>query len=215
MEPMRLLTEDAVSLEAELRPAEGDARGTAVLCHPHPRLGGSMDHPLLWAIRGELAGRGFAVLSFNFRGVLGSGGTYGGGRTEVRDLAAALERVRAEAPGAPTVVCGWSFGANVALREALEDPRVAALALVGLPLGESGLDLPDLPSDPELRAFKRPVPLVSGQGDQYSTRPDLEAVVRLIPRAELEIVPGTDHFFWRKEHVVAERVASFAERLLA
>jgi pimeloyl-ACP methyl ester carboxylesterase len=130
-------------------------------------------------------------------------------------VAAAVERVRAEAPDTPTVVCGWSFGANVALREATQDPQVAALALVGLPLGEHGLDLPDLPSDPELRAFKRPVLLVSGQGDQYSPRPDLEAVVRRLPHAELEIVPGTDHFFWRKEDTVAELIGGFAERLLA
>jgi alpha/beta superfamily hydrolase len=154
-------------------------------------------------------------MSFNFRGVLGSGGTYGGGRAEVRDAAAAVERVREEAPDAPTLVCGWSFGGNVAFREAVQDPQVAALALVGLPLGEPGLDLPDLPSDAELRAFKRPMLLVSGQGDQYSTRPDLEAVVRRLPHAELEIVPGTDHFFWRKEHTVAELIGGFAERLLA
>lgn len=213
MEPIRFATEDGVSLEGELRAADGELRGTAVLCHPHPRHGGSKDHPLLWAIRNDLAGRGFCVLSFNFRGVLGSGGTYGAGRTEVKDVAAAIERARQET-NEPTLVVGWSFGANVALREAIEDLGVAALALVGAPLGDHGLELPDLPGLSELRAFRRPVLLLSGQGDQYSTRPDLESLQRKLPAAELEIVPGTDHFFWRREAEAAALIGAFAERLL-
>ena len=213
MEPLRLPTEDGVSLEADLRLPEAEPRGSAVLCHPHPRHGGSKDHPLLWAIRSALVARGFAVLSFNFRGVLGSGGTFGAGRAEVRDVAAAVERARAETEG-PTLVCGWSFGAMVALHEAIADPGVAALALVGLPLGDHGLDLPGLPTDVELRGFRRPVLLLSGQGDQFSPRPDLEAVVRRLPAAELVVVPGTDHFFWRREDEAAEAVGAFAERVL-
>lgn len=213
MDLLRFPTEDGVSLEGELRLPEDPPRGSAVLCHPHPRHGGSKDHPLLWAIRNELVSKGFAVLSFDFRGVLGSGGTFGGGRAEVRDVAAAVARVRAEATG-PTIVCGWSFGALVALHEAIADRDVAALALVGLPLGDTGLELPDPPSAAELRAFRRPVLLLSGQGDQFSQRPDLEGVARRLPMAELEIVPGTDHFFWRREAQAAAAVAGFAERVL-
>jgi hypothetical protein len=213
MDLLRFPTEDGVSLEGELRLPEDPPRGSAVLCHPHPRHGGSKDHPLLWAIRSELVTRGFAVLSFDFRGVLGSGGTFGGGRAEVRDVAAAVARVRAEATG-PTIVCGWSFGALVALHEAIADRDVAALALVGLPLGDTGLELPDPPPAAELRAFRRPVLLLSGQGDQFSQRPDLEGVARRLPMAELEIVPGTDHFFWRREAQAAAAVAGFAERVL-
>lgn len=213
METLRFATEDGVSLEGELRIPEGPARGSAVLCHPHPRHGGSKDHPLLWAIRNELVARRFAVLAFNFRGVLGSGGTFGGGRAEVRDVAAAVARVRAEAEG-PALVCGWSFGALVALLEAIQDPAVAALALVGLPLGDTGLEVPDPPTDAELRAFRRPVLLLSGQGDQYSQRPDLEGIARRLPNAELVIVPGTDHFFWRREAEAASSISDFAERTL-
>jgi alpha/beta superfamily hydrolase len=213
MDALRFRTEDGVSLDGELRLPEGSARGSAVLCHPHSRHGGSKDHPVLWAIRAELVGRGLAVLSFNFRGVGGSAGSFGGGRPEVRDVAAAVARVRAEADG-PTIVCGWSFGALVALLEAIADPTVAGLALVGLPLGDTGLQLPPLPGDAELRAFRRPVLLLSGQGDQFSQRPDLEAVARRLPNAELRVVPGTDHFFWRREAEVASAVAELAERVL-
>ena len=82
MEPVRFPTSDGVSLEGELRPPEGPPVGSAVICHAHPRHGGSKDHPILWAIRNELAQRGFAVLSFNFGGTTRSGGTHGEGRTE-------------------------------------------------------------------------------------------------------------------------------------
>ena len=214
METLRFPTDDGISLEGEIRLPEALARGSAVLCHPHPLHGGSMDHPLLWAIRAELATRGLAVLSFDFRGVGGSGGTFGGGRAEVRDVAAAVARVRAEVEG-PTLVCGWSFGALVALLEAVGDPDVAALALVGLPLGDTRLEVPDPPDPSVLRAFRRPVLLLSGQGDPFSPHPDLEGIGRRLPAAEIQIVAGTDHFFWRREAEAAAAIGAFAERLLA
>ncbi len=210
---IRFRTDDGVSLEGDLRAAEGIARGTAVVCHAHPRHGGSKDHPLLWAVRNDLASRGRTVLSFNFRGVLGSGGTYGGGRAEVRDVAAAVARVRSVADG-PTLTCGWSFGAAAALREATEDLAVAALALIGMPL-DAELQVPELPSASELRALRRPVLLISGQGDQFSPRPALEALARKLPEAEVVIVRGTDHFFWRREPEVASLVGAFTDRVLA
>lgn len=213
MEPLRFATEDGVSLEGELRMPEGEPRGSAVLCHAHPRYGGSKDHPVLWAIRNELAHRGLAVLAFDFRGTMRSGGSHGGGRTEVRDVRAAVGRVREEAEG-PTLVAGWSFGANVALRAALDDPRVGALALVGLPLGEHGVEVPDLPSRAELAAFDRPVLLVAGEGDRFSPAPELRNLSAKLRRAEVAIVRGTDHFFWRREAELAGLVGGFAERAL-
>ena len=130
-------------LEGELRRPDGPARGSAVICHPHPKHGGSKDHPILWALRNELAGaRGLATLIFNFRGVMGSEGTYGGGHDETLDARAAIDHVREVVADGPTVLCGWSFGANVALRESLDDPRVAALVLLGIPLDPSDVTLP-------------------------------------------------------------------------
>ena len=213
MGAIRFSTDDGVSLEADLRAPDDHPRGTAVLCHPHPRHGGSKDHPLLWAIRDELLARHLSVLVFNFRGVLGSGGSFGGGRSEVRDVAAAVAHARGRAEG-PTLVCGWSFGAMVALHEALGDPAVAALALVGLPLGDHGLEVLGPPIASELRVLRRPVLLLSGQGDQFSPRPELELVARRLPASRLVIVPGTDHFFWRREREVAEAVGRFAEEVL-
>jgi uncharacterized protein len=213
VEGIRFATEDGVSLEGELRVDVEEPRGTAVICHPHPRHGGSKDHPLLWAIRNELAHRGFAVLAFNFRGTMGSGGTYGGGRDEVRDVRAAVGRVREAAPGA-TFVCGWSFGANVALREALDDERVAGLALIGLPLRPGDLPMPALPGAAELRLLRRPVTFLAGEADTFCPSEDLRAYARALPEAEVVVLEGTDHFFWRREKEAAAIVGEAADRSL-
>jgi uncharacterized protein len=213
MEPVRFPTEDGLSLEGELRMPEGDARASAVICHAHPRHGGSKDHPVLWAVRNELAHRGFAVLAFNFRGTMRSDGTHGGGRSEVKDVAAAITKVR-EVTDGPTVVCGWSFGANVALRRALEDDRIAALALIGLPLRHD-LDVPATPSPSELRLLRRPVLLLAGEHDKYAPVAELEALRAALPNAELAIVPGTDHYLWRRERAAASIVGDFAARAIS
>ena len=212
MEPVRFATEDGISLEGELRLPEGAPLASAVICHAHPRHGGSKDHPILWAIRADLASRGFAILAFNFRGTMGSAGTFGGGRSETRDVAAAIAHVRAEGDG-PTLVVGWSFGASVALREALEDERVDALALLGFPITHD-LDLPATPGASELRLFRRPVLLLGGEHDAYSPPERLRALGASLPRAEIEVLDGTDHYLWRREKEAAAIVGGFAVRAL-
>lgn len=215
MTAIRFHTADGLSLVGELRLPDGPVRGTAVLCHPHPEHGGSKDHPILWAVRNDLAAnRGLAVLAFNFRGVMGSEGTFAGGLEELRDVAAAVERAREEADG-PTVLVGWSFGAHVALRHALADQRVAAAALIGMPLGEAGIALPTLPSRQELGGLAAPVLLVSGAADPISPVPDVRALAARIRGAEVLVVPDTDHFFWRRERELARAVGGFVDRALA
>ena len=216
MEPLTFTTDDGVRLEGEVRMPERAARGSVVLCHPHPRHGGSKDHPLLWAIRNELAANhDLAVLGFNFRGVMGSAGTYGGGRDELRDVAAAIGEIR-ERVGAdlPTIIIGWSFGANVAVRAAIDDRRVAALALVGLPLTPNDLSLPPLPDATDLRALRRPALLLTGEHDTFAPPAMVEAYARAFPDAEVRIVSGTDHYFWRREREAAGIVGAFAQRVL-
>lgn len=216
MEHVTFQTEDGARLEGEMRLPDQPARGTAVVCHPHPRHGGSKDHPLLWAIRNELAAaHSLAVLSFNFRGVMGSGGTYGGGRDELKDAAAAIGEVRSSVGDAlPTFVVGWSFGASVALREAIDDRRVAALALVGLPIHPGDLALPPLPDATDLRLLRRPVLLLAGEHDEYAPADELRAYGDAFPDARTEIVAGTDHYFWRREREAAAMVGGFADRRL-
>jgi uncharacterized protein len=216
MEPVTFSSEDGVRLEGELRMPETEPRGSAVLCHPHPRMGGSKDHPLLWAIRNELAAaHGLAVLAFNFRGTMGSSGTHGGGRDELRDVRAAVTLIRERVDGSrPTLLVGWSFGASVALREAIDDRRVAALVLVGMPLTPKDHALPPLPDPADLRVIKRPVLLLAGAGDEHCPPEDLETYAEAFPRAEVIVIDGTDHYFWRREREAASAIGAFADRHL-
>jgi alpha/beta superfamily hydrolase len=204
-------TEDGVRLEGELRMPDETPRGSAVICHAHPRHGGSKDHPVLWSVRNELAGkRGLATLVFNFRGTMGSGGSFGGGRDELQDVRAAVGFVRQRAEG-PTLVFGWSFGASVALREAFEDRRVSALALFGIPLRPNDLQMPPLPDAAELRGLKRPVLFLAGEHDEYCPADELRAYGDGV--ADVVIVEGTDHYLWRHEREAAVIVGDLADRL--
>ncbi|HYJ59830.1 MAG TPA: alpha/beta fold hydrolase [Actinomycetota bacterium] len=216
METVTFTAEDGVRLEGEIREPDARPRGVAVLCHPHPRHGGSKDHPLLWAIRNDLAAaRGVAVLGFNFRGVMGSQGSYGGGRDELRDVRAAVTTLLDRAgEDVPVFVVGWSFGASVALRAALDDRRIGAVALVGFPLRPGDLSLPPLPDVADLRALRRPALLLAGEHDAYCPPEELDTFGAGFPDATVTVVPGTDHYFWRREGEAAEAVGSFAERRL-
>ncbi|MBI4261638.1 MAG: alpha/beta hydrolase [Actinobacteria bacterium] len=213
MQKIAFRTEDGVALEGDLRTPDGGTRGSAVLCHAHPRHGGSKDHPVLWQVRIALSRLGLVALGFNFRGVMGSGGSYDGGVREVLDARAAVGRVREEATG-PTVLFGWSFGANVALRAAIDDERVRALVLTGIPLAATSLRLPPLPDDGRLGTLGRPVLLAVGEEDAFAPLDMVRDLAGRIPEAEVEVLAGTDHFFPQRERELGERVAEFVDRAL-
>src|SRR5215510_1471976 len=120
---VRFQSADGLSLEGRLTAGERD-RGV-VLCHPHPLYGGSMLTPVILTVEAAFRAAGFTTLAFNFRGVGGSEGTHGEGRTEVEDVAGALVRLGAalEDP-ALVAVAGYSFGSLVGGQAAAADPLV-------------------------------------------------------------------------------------------
>ncbi len=215
MGPIRFQTADGLSLEGEIREADGDPRGTAVLCHPHPRHGGSKDHPILWAIRNDLAAnRRLTVLAFNFRGIMGSEGEYGGGESEVDDVRAAVARIREETAG-PTVLVGWSFGAWVALRHALADPSIAALVLIGFPIASRATSVVrTLPELGELEGVSMPVLFVAGDGDRFCPVEEMRSLAGWIPDAESLVLPGTGHFFEKRERELATGIGRWVAGVL-
>jgi uncharacterized protein len=213
MDRLSFPSDGGIELEGEIRRPDGPPLGSAVLCHPHPLFGGSKDHPILWAVRSALARLDLAVLSFNFRGVMGSGGTHGGGGGETADCRAAIDCVRDHADG-PTFLFGWSFGANVALRVTVEDERVAALALCGVPLDGHGRDLPPLPGDDRLARLDRPVLICVGGADEISPLDRARDLAARIPGAELAEFRAAGHYFPGRERELAERVGAFARTAL-
>jgi alpha/beta superfamily hydrolase len=90
--------------------------GVAVLCHPHPMFGGTMDNKVVQTIARAALGLGLRAVRFNFRGVGGSAGQYDEGRGEVDDALAVAAHYRN--PDLPLSLAGFSFGGFVAARAA-------------------------------------------------------------------------------------------------
>src|SRR5450432_1038637 len=109
------LSGPAGRIEAVLDVPSGAPVALALLCHPHPLVGGTMHTHAVYGAMVALRSRGWAVLRFNFRGVGLSEGRHDGGRGEQRDAGIALEALRERWPGLPAIVGGFSFGAWVGL----------------------------------------------------------------------------------------------------
>ena len=91
-------------------------RGVAVLCHPHPQHGGTMDNKVVQTLARAMVQLGYTSVRFNFRGVGGSQGEWGQGQGEIDDALAVIAHHRVA--GAPLVLGGFSFGAYVASQAA-------------------------------------------------------------------------------------------------
>lgn len=205
-ERFELRTADGVALEAEaVVPA--DPRGAVVLAHPHPRHGGTMRSLVTSELFAALPRRGLAVLRFNFRGVEGSGGSYGGGRDEVRDVEAAVDELARRAPDVPLVIAGWSFGADTSL--AVVDDRVAGWLPIAPPLRILPLD--------ELLAARDPRPklaVIPGR-DQINPPESAVPVLEGWRNARWEVVEGADHLLVGSTEEVADLLDAFVDELAA
>ena len=180
-------------LEALLNQGSQNATHAAVVCHPHPRYGGTMHNKVVFHAMKALNGFGFPVLRFNFRGTGLSEGEHDHGRGEVDDVRAALHWMREEFR-LPLVFGGFSFGAAVGLRAACPDPDVKALISLGTPLAavdeRAGYDFDFL------RSCSLPKLFVSGARDQYGPRADLDSLVAPLPDPKrLVFIEDADHFF--------------------
>ncbi|MGH9407429.1 MAG: alpha/beta hydrolase [Terriglobia bacterium] len=131
---------------------------------------------------------GAPALRFNFRGVGLSQGQYDHGRGEQNDVVAALDFLSSRYPGVPIVLMGFSFGSAVGLAAGARDPRVCALAGLGLPV--KSYDYSFLFNSP------KPKLILEGENDEYGPRAEVEALVaRFAPPKTLHWVQGADHFF--------------------
>ncbi|OGA97472.1 MAG: alpha/beta hydrolase, partial [Burkholderiales bacterium RIFCSPHIGHO2_12_FULL_69_20] len=100
-------------------PAAGAVpRGVAVLCHPHPQHGGTMDNKVVQTLARAFVQLGYRAVRFNFRGVGGSAGVWDEGRGEIDDALAVIAAQRLAALGLPLALAGFSFGGYVAAQAA-------------------------------------------------------------------------------------------------
>ncbi len=200
---------DGTRLEGDLVHSERGT-GVAVLCPPHPRHGGSMDSWMMPVLQRALLEDGWTSLRFNFREV---GGPAGAPAVELLDLAAAVDEVLRTCAKAPLLLVGWSFGAHVALRYALDDHRVNGWAGIGLLYRASEVALPEIDL-PRLGAWRVPKLFVHGSNDDLTTVEQLrELVDRAAEPKHLRVIEGGDHFLAAHGDVLAQEVQSFGREV--
>lgn len=179
-------------------------RGIAILCHPHPLFGGTMDNKIITTLARCMVSLGYASVRSNFRGVGESQGEHDHGAGEAEDTLTVLTWAQQRFGKLPMVLCGFSFGAHVATRVA------AQLANAGTPAQRLVLVGTACGSVPGLRTYNTPdVPadsiVIHGEVDE--TVPLVNVLDWARPQTlPVIVVPGADHFFHGKLQIIRDLV---------
>ena len=203
IEPLRIAG-PAGALEAQLLSPERKRAGAALVCHPHPRHGGTMHTKAVYHAARGAARSGIPVLRFQFRGVGTSAGRYTAGPGERADARAALRWLASRYPGEPLLAGGFSFGAWVGLAAAVEHDAVKGLYALAPPLRMY---------DFEFVGGERPLLCVAGDRDAFVS-PDALRDFAARRDAECVLLPGAEHLLVTHLAALEDAVASFTARVL-
>ncbi|TDU30847.1 hypothetical protein DFR24_0204 [Panacagrimonas perspica] len=197
----------AGDLECFVAVPRGEIRGIAVACHPHPLYGGAMSNKVVYALASAALAQGLVAARFNFRGVGQSTGTYDAARGETDDCLAVVDWLRAQQPGLPLLLAGFSFGAYVSLKAAAT-AQPAALVSIAPPFGRY-FDDAELPPHPGCRWLA-----VHSRDDDTVSYDETAAILRdYDPAPTLVTVDGAGHFFHGRLQDIKEAVAPFLQEL--
>jgi alpha/beta superfamily hydrolase len=174
----------------DLPPDGRKPRGIALVAHPHPLYGGTMENKITQTLARAFVALGYAVARINFRGVGQSEGEHDRGHGETDDMELLYRHMVEQFPGLPVALAGFSFGtfvqSQLAKRLAAAGTPVEGLVLVGAAAGKWAM--PEVAPD---------TILIHGENDD--TIP-LQAVFDWARPQDVPVVviPGADHFFHRK-----------------
>ncbi|HEY8544359.1 MAG TPA: hypothetical protein VIL36_04895 [Acidimicrobiales bacterium] len=203
---IRFPTSDGGELVGDLLEVDGAWAG-AVVCHPHPGLGGDRHNLVVDRLFHTFAGAGVTALRFDFRGAEAT--------RAAADVVATLDRVADAAPDRPLWLAGYSFGADIALT--VDDPRVAGWVAVAPPFRFGGDRVParadrgEGGGDRGGEGDRRPVLLVAATHDQFHPADQLRAAAAGWPTATVVEVPGADHFFAGATQRAADAVVAWLD----
>ena len=180
-------------IEGRYQHTKTDSNRIALILHPHPQYGGTMNNKVVYTLYQTFVRRGFSTLRFNFRGVGRSQGSFDRGEGELADSAAALDWLQSYNPNASSCwVAGYSFGAWIGMQLLMRRPEIEAFIAVSPPASQYDF------------TFLAPCPS-SGlviQGDQDTLVP-IESVQKLVHKLahqrdikiDFRKIAGADHFF--------------------
>ena len=182
-----MLTGEVGPIEALRDVPEGASRGVAVIAHPHPLFGGTMDNKVVQTLARAFVQCGWTVVRFNFRGVGASAGAHDAGQGEARDLLRVVEQVASDGPLA---LAGFSFGSFVtshALAALWGQRSIDKVVFVGT--AAARFTVADVP----LSAHERTLVV---HGEQDDTVPLSSVMDWARPQTlPVTVVPGGGHFF--------------------
>lgn len=183
-------------LEGRYTQAKTPNAPLAIVLHPHPEHGGTMNNKVSYYMFQTFVERGFSTLRFNFRGVGNSQGEYDKGEGELSDAASALDWMQETNPNAPYVwVGGFSFGAWIGMQLLMRRPEIKGYISIAPPANMYDF------------TFLAPCPtsglIVQGDKDMIVPEPATEKLVQKLRTqrgisVDYRIVNGAGHFF--KDH---------------
>ncbi|HLJ65453.1 MAG TPA: alpha/beta hydrolase [Stellaceae bacterium] len=180
-------------LEGRYTPAKDPTAPLALLLHPHPQHGGTMNNKVVYTLYHAFVRHGFAALRFNFRGVGRSQGAFDRGEGELADAASALDWIQTYHENASSCwIGGFSFGAWIGLQLLMRRPEITAFIAVAPPANMYDF------------GFLAPCPasglILTGDRDQFVPKEAVQKILhRLAHQRDLRIrhrvIAGADHFF--------------------
>ncbi len=183
----------------------------AVVCHPHPLFGGTLDNKVVYTVARAFEQLGAPAIRFNFRGVAASAGSYDEGRGESEDALAIIRFGRQRWPGVPLWLAGFSFGGAVAARiAAAAKPERLVLVAPGI----TRLERADFEA---ARAAQPECPWLIVQGDADDVVPPAAVLewaagrqpLAGVPAPTVSVLPGAGHFFHGRINELREAVLAF------
>ncbi|MBW2017148.1 MAG: alpha/beta hydrolase [Deltaproteobacteria bacterium] len=203
------MAEETVYLDCEDFKLEGlleerPGERALIMCHPHSLYGGEMHNQVVEAVIRAYAEKGYTTLRFNFRGVGGSGGSYGEGIAETKDVKAALgflwDRGKKEID-----LGGYSFGAWVCARGLDDFEEASRLIMVSPPV--SAMDMGFLTFHPKIKL------VIAGSRDDIGDPTTIQEMVKVWnPDAVFKVIEGADHFYGGKTDRIQSIIREFLER---
>jgi alpha/beta superfamily hydrolase len=191
-------------LEALLEePEDQPVREAALVCHPHPRYGGTMHNKVVYRLARALRRTGCVVLRFNYRGVNLSEGDYAHGEGELDDARAALAWLRARYPDVPYTLAGFSFGSRIVLRLGCELSDVRRVIAAGFPTNYG--------PQTYLQGCTKDKIFVQSTHDQYGPVAELQKLLEMVEEPKrLILIEATDHYFAGALQELEDSVAGVA-----
>lgn len=175
-------------LEAILKAPAGEAKGAALVAHPHPLGGGTMHNKVVYRAAAGLVEAGLTTLRFNFRGVGASTGTHDAGRGEQDDIRAALDYLSENYPNQEITFAGFSFGSRFGTEIAIDDERIPRLISIGTPVDKYDYSF--------LEKCAKPILFVHGDADEFGKIENLRKLYESLKcEKELIVFENCGHFF--------------------